>query len=478
MLLTFRLFAGALLAVPLVGLQSTPLQSQSRTEVLVSRALPAVVTISVATPSGARQGSGFLIDESGTVVTNQHVIEGATAARVKLSSGEVYDRVRVLAADNRRDIAILQIDGFGLPTLRLGNSDSVRVGAEVIAIGSPLGLENSVSTGIISGKRAREGFHWLQTTAAISPGSSGGPILNSVGNVIGVAVAGMDEGQNLNFAVPVNYVRGMVAGAKSSRGQELAALSKSPSQPGRATPGREDPAGLQPVNTRLSLDLSDFRPYTAEYEDRDQNGTTSKVRVSSRLTPDPEGSGMRIELHRQVEDFFNGRNIGRGSSRSIARRDDLAPLAYFYEGSWLTPTGDWKSLKEEYTYGVAGVRGFKIDSEEGTKTVDRALPPGTLAAEWASLAFLHSGEGLKPGRTVSIRAYDDSADEFRDVQFSVIGPHRVRDRSSGKTVDAIKVERTWGARKQLRYYSASKPHVLLVTEGSGFRSDLVKLQEP
>jgi len=113
----------------------------------------------------------------------------------------------VFALDSEADVAILKVSGQGLPTLRLGDSDKIAVGEAVVTIGSPLGFENSVSTGIVSGIR-RQGDHvTIQTTAPISPGSSGGPLLNEMGEVIGITTSSVGAAQNINFATAINEVK-------------------------------------------------------------------------------------------------------------------------------------------------------------------------------------------------------------------------------------------------------------------------------
>ena len=178
---------------------------------LVKAMSPAVVYIGNVDASGeeATFGSGFVVDPSGVIVTNYHVIEGASALRVKMKDGEIYDRVDVLEYDTRRDLAVIKIRAFKpLPTLALAEGE-VEVGEEAVAIGNPKGLEHTVSAGIISAFRQAEGYRLVQISVPISPGSSGGPLFNLEGRVIGITSAGvMAEGaQNLNFAVPVAYVR-------------------------------------------------------------------------------------------------------------------------------------------------------------------------------------------------------------------------------------------------------------------------------
>ena len=156
-------------------------------------------------------GSGFVIDASGLIVTNAHVIEGAAAIQVRLADGRRFPG-KVVGRDNRVDLALLKIEGApGLTPLPLGDSNRLRVGEFVLALGNPFGLEQSVSFGIVSRKGApltvaAPGFDFIQTDAAINPGNSGGPLVNVAGEVIGVNTMAMRNG-SIGFAIPANLVK-------------------------------------------------------------------------------------------------------------------------------------------------------------------------------------------------------------------------------------------------------------------------------
>jgi hypothetical protein len=152
--------------------------------------------------------SGFIIKPDGIIVTNQHVVANAKSMAVKLPSGEVYKNVYLISSDPDNDLAFLKIEAVDLPTVPLGNSNEVQVGEEVLLVGAPKGLEQTVSNGLISGIRIDNGVRVLQTSAAASPGSSGGPLLNRRGEAVGVMSFKIVNGENLNFAIPINYVRG------------------------------------------------------------------------------------------------------------------------------------------------------------------------------------------------------------------------------------------------------------------------------
>lgn len=171
----------------------------------------AIVSIIMSNKDGhaVAQGSGFFISKDGRIVTNYHVIENGSSAIVKLPDGAFYVVDGVLAFDKARDVAVIKAHGENFRTLALGNSDRLQVGEEVVAIGNPLSLESTVSNGIVSGIRTaeEESGKFLQVTTPISPGSSGGPLFNMAGEVVGITTLYIKGGENLNFAIPINDVK-------------------------------------------------------------------------------------------------------------------------------------------------------------------------------------------------------------------------------------------------------------------------------
>ena len=172
--------------------------------------------VQVRTPSGL--GSGFIINEDGFLVTNFHVIEGETEISVAvyhMRDGQlepkVYKQVRIVAINKFQDMALLKIDDKDAPKFKyvvLGSADNLAVGESVFAIGSPLGLERTVTEGILSTKtREFEGELYLQTTAQINPGNSGGPLFNMAGEVVGITNMKITFGEGLGFAIPIEGVK-------------------------------------------------------------------------------------------------------------------------------------------------------------------------------------------------------------------------------------------------------------------------------
>ena len=156
-------------------------------------------------------GSGFFVQPN-QIATNLHVVAGASRGYAKLVGQKTkYNIEGITAIDAKWDLVILKVTAFGTRALSLGDSDTVLVGQTVYAVGNPHGLEGTFSQGIISSVRRVGSDKLLQLTAPVSPGSSGGPVLNGRGKVIGVSVATFRGGQNLNFAIPSNYLTELIA---------------------------------------------------------------------------------------------------------------------------------------------------------------------------------------------------------------------------------------------------------------------------
>lgn len=160
------------------------------------------------------QGSGFIVRVDGAIITNYHVISNAKNVRIN-ATDKVLDVDGVIYIDKENDIAIIKAAGKNLPTVNLGNADKASVGEKVYVISSPQGLENTISDGILSGIREiSPGRKILQITAPISPGSSGGPVFNNDGQVIGIATFLIRDAQNLNFAIPINSIKDKINNEK------------------------------------------------------------------------------------------------------------------------------------------------------------------------------------------------------------------------------------------------------------------------
>lgn len=156
------------------------------------------------------QGSGFFVSPT-TLVTNYHVVEGSDKIRIKFEGNDsVFQDVYLVKASPKYDIAILQTKK-AYSFFNVDNGTNLSIGSHIYVIGNPRGLESTISDGILSGKRSNSGIEYLQITAPISPGNSGGPILDERGNVIGIATFTFKDGQNLNFGMPIKYLNKCVS---------------------------------------------------------------------------------------------------------------------------------------------------------------------------------------------------------------------------------------------------------------------------
>jgi serine protease Do len=223
---------------------------------IVQRANSAIVRIEATGNRGEQVGTGFVLDKQGLVATNLHVIVGTHDIKIKTADGAIHAATEVVNIDPMRDLALLRFAGAAsIEPLRLGDSSKVVTGDQIIAIGNPLGVfENTVSAGLVSSVRtlcsaqdvAKQSdqcpaeLTLLQISAPISQGSSGGPLFNDVGEVIGVTTAINKEGQLINFAMPANYLKPLIAQPDPVSVEVFAAKTK----------GLDEPSGGQGAISR------------------------------------------------------------------------------------------------------------------------------------------------------------------------------------------------------------------------------------
>jgi S1-C subfamily serine protease/Tfp pilus assembly protein PilF len=252
-------YASAVAAMPTTAPAALAIGTQLAPDALFTAASPGVARIHVSNflSGSLKQGSGFVVSAEGLVVTNYHVVEGGTFATVTTSDGTKLVVQGVVAVNPKADLALLKVDaaGHSLTVLRLAQGTTPAIGTHVFAIGNPLGLTNTLSDGLVSGMRTLDqnyvNVELIQTSAPISPGSSGGPLMLADGQVIGVTVAGMDNGQNLNFAVPAAHVRKLIDASGEPQPVAVAAPTRSreavtdgaPTSP----PSARNPQSLSPL---------------------------------------------------------------------------------------------------------------------------------------------------------------------------------------------------------------------------------------
>jgi S1-C subfamily serine protease len=199
------------------------------------------------------QGSGFLIDQSGILLTNSHVVNGADKVTVTLKDGRKFEG-KVSGIDEVTDLAVVKIEGKNLPIAALGDSDATQVGDWAIAVGNPLGLDNTVTLGIVSTLKrtssqigmSNKRLDFIQTDAAINPGNSGGPLLNASGEVIGINTAIRADAMGIGFAIPINKAKELKD--QLARGERIRhpylGIQMSSFEPDMAKTNNEDPNAL------------------------------------------------------------------------------------------------------------------------------------------------------------------------------------------------------------------------------------------
>jgi hypothetical protein len=192
---------------------SPPPPQKLTTAQIADKATPSVVVVENFNEDGEKvgQGSGYVFTGDGIIITNYHVIRGAGSLTVKVPGQEPFRVESVLGYEIDHDVAALQLAGNSIPALQTETIDDPKVGDRVVAIGAPLGLESTVSEGIVSAIRNAGTMHIIQTTASISPGSSGGPLLNEYGKVIGLTTSTVLNGQSLNFVVSARHISGLLS---------------------------------------------------------------------------------------------------------------------------------------------------------------------------------------------------------------------------------------------------------------------------
>jgi S1-C subfamily serine protease len=283
---------------------------------------------------GIATGSGFLIDDEGHIVTNNHVVEGATKVEVRLGSSDAEHEAEVVGADPATDVALLKID---VPAdqqhpLELGNSAQVQVGDPVVAIGNPFGLDRTVTAGIVSALQrqiqAPNGFsisHVIQTDAAINPGNSGGPLIDAEGKVVGInsqiQTGGSGDGNvGIGFAVPINTAREVVEQLEKNGKVEHAFIGISG---GSITPALAKALKLPAEEGVLVNEVTKGSPADkAGVEGGDTEATIEGVKVTLGGDIITEVDGKPISSMEDVINAVNGAHPGEKMELTLLRGDN------------------------------------------------------------------------------------------------------------------------------------------------------------
>jgi serine protease Do len=368
-------------------------------------------------------GSGFIIDREGFIATNNHVVENADQIKVRLSDEREFD-AKVIGRDPKTDLALIQIDGAkDLSPLKLGDSEKLEVGSWVLAVGSPFGLEQTVTAGIVSAKGRFIGAgpydDFIQTDASINPGNSGGPLLNMNAEVIGINTAIVAQGQGIGFAIPVNLAQNIIAQLKEH---------------GSVTRGW------------MGVGIQDLNPELAQYYGiKDQKG----VLVTQIFPGDPaDKAGIKVKdviiavdgkpvgTSRELSSAVAGMAVGKevpvrilrdGKEQSVkvqlTERKDAEPTA-----KATTPETDELGIRAvDLTPDVA--RRFGIDENEKGVLV-AAVKTGSKADQ----AGLQQGDIVKEVNRAAVQSVSELRAEFGKAKSGDSVPLLVKRGTTGFTV--------------------------------------------
>ena len=386
-LLSWSLVA-ALAAAPIAS--AAPAAAPSIQEIY-RKASPAVVFITQVDAAGKTTSlaSGFIVSPNGVIVTNHHVIDpdqGAVHIRVKVPRGDVFTDVRVIYAEERRDFAVIMIKANGLPALPVGDSDKVEVGDRVIAIGNPKGLELTLTEGIIESVRLdpQNGYRFIQHQAPISPGSSGGPLINMKGEAIGINAFGVRDAQNLNGAIPINYVKPYFNDPAKYTWEEWARTAaggppprppaSAPASPAQPSPIQPSPAAPQPAAPPMSgaawtprsffEHVADFRTSADEFRHGFAAGMYDTISMFAAAAQGQglsspaalglfqcvDGKGDRLG---QLSSWLAGAAQDASDSTAVVSVVVRACQRAFQPGSFFAHVSDFKRNSDDYRLGFA-----------------------------------------------------------------------------------------------------------------------------
>jgi len=330
-------------------------------------------------------GSGFIVDTDGYIVTNNHVIENADEIKVRLADEREFD-AKLVGRDPKTDVALIKIDGArNLVSLKMGDSKKLEVGSWVVAIGSPFGLEQTVTAGIVSAKGRVIGAgpydDFIQTDASINPGNSGGPLLNLNGEAVGINTAIIAQGQGIGFAIPINMAQGIVAQLKDKGSVTRGWLGIGIQD---LTPELAEYYGIE--NKKGVLVTQVFKGDPAEkagIEPRDViiavagNSVKNSRDLSANIAGIAVGNNVAITFLREGKEKTVYAEIAKQQDKDlIARSGPESSKLLGIQVSEVTPD---MARRFGYTEGEKGA--LIVDVQPGSKAQEAGIQPGDLVKE-------------------------------------------------------------------------------------------------
>ena len=364
----------ACLQVVLAQAQSKPPMTTAQVAKVAAPATATILTFGAGGDTLA-QGSGFVIERTGVVVTNWHVLKGAAKAVIQFPSGEAFDWVRFLAGDSLADIVLLKFPGYDLPTLTT-STVVPDPGDKVVVIGSPLGLSETVSEGIVSAVRVIDGRQLVQISAPVSHGSSGGPVLDDRARVFAVATSQLPGGQQLNFAVPIRYALALLGDHQAPRPLD-SVFARAESQAQTATPeaARGDTVTAVLVQAKGLIDQHRPKEAVPLLEFAYANGdAVQKENVAALLYT---GAAPLLQ---QPQDLAGATELLRLSVKAASPAGKVAPAANYLLGLatlFQVPQIDAQAEKQK-ACGLAKQEYALLDEAENALVLGRSSNPDAV----------------------------------------------------------------------------------------------------
>ncbi|HRI62717.1 MAG TPA: Do family serine endopeptidase [Polyangium sp.] len=337
-------------------------------------------------------GTGILVDASGHVVTNAHVVDGADTVRVKLADDREF-KAKVKGRDPKLDVAVLELEGAnGLPAAALGSSGALRVGEYVIAIGNPFGLGNTVTMGIVSAKSRTIGAgpydDFIQTDASINPGNSGGPLFNLRGEVIGINTAINPNGQGIGFAIPIDDVKEVLPQLLDT---------------GHVARGKLGVL-IQPVDAGLAKALGLEKPRGALVAQVESNSPGSKAGIQNGdVITQVDGVDVPSsqDLPRMVARHAPGTKVNVNVLRKGETKTFVVTLAAIADEGAKADSSNSPTLDNR------GIGAELADAPDGNGAIVRRVRPGSTASE-----ALKPGDVIVEVGQVRVKNASDAAEQI------------------------------------------------------------------
>ncbi len=427
--------AAALFALRLSSAMAQTTEPALSGDQIVDRVSPAVVLILVSSGDGQVSGigSGLIVRSDGIVLTANHVVKGMREVQVRLKSGDVYDRVELIAADERRDVAALRIPATGLTVMPMANSSEARPGSSVYVVSNGAGLPWTASSGVLSAVRmadevpgAGNGYRLLQFTASLSPGSSGGVLVDAQARALGIVVGSITQGQNINFAVPMDSVAGLASasgGTPFASGARLQLL-------GAKVTSAATPPSIPPADAATPPGLTLPRPEQRQIHSISVHSKTVYLR-RERLQDDIQKTAMFPQLGLRFADYGQTPDIAITVDRPVMTFDWIYTLVY--QPRSLTLASGMVEATDEF--------------DAGPKLA------AVIVEQLAAAAMLSRGELDKPAGTsvgtAAPRATGNDADEILRTTRSIFVESHTIWMKGNLLQDALYVRpemREWGIR--------------------------------